>query len=750
MCIWSKWSRWGRVVRCAAMFGVALMAAQASWGDGFFAKSFTAKALPTIPSQRALLAYRDGTERLVIESSLWGEGEEFGWIIPVPAKPTAFEKTSPGLIKTLSLVLQPRIIKAHRAKGMRAYAMALAVVLACWALVTLLWRARAWYWPVITLLLALCAWVLLFFSMPLYRHASIYGRGTDLIHGPLEETARVGSYDLAVLNASDAQELDTWLTGNGFSALPPEGTAIVDDYIASGWRFVAAKLHREGGDGATRPHPLAITFPIDKPVYPMRLTALPGSDVYLELFVIADGAATQDQLTLELADQFAPFEGFFIGEGYSGTDYLEEKPKGYQGSTYHLAQIGHPDALTTLWDGCTVSKLAGTLTPAQMASDLAVDLGSARPHRATYYAKDAAGHAASATALLVWSAAVVAGILLIHLALRKGSRVRFCTVALLAIVLPTTVAAVVVQKRVHASLLQVNVQPSPPIDHMNLSDSAKLVSKCYDRFEGMSPRQIRQVVADHFTYGRYRNPFTREWVAIEDSPGNIQVFEDERGVVLRMFGLFGNPSDVVVKSSQPTSEEEKQRRREHGNRETAALGLAKLGDPRGVDVLVDLLGPDPFNSETYDEGAAKALVDLANAGKVPDFGWYIESLRDDALVGSEDPRALQVLLKRWETNPEYGQRMNGLADMSVPRELLIPLLCRCAQDPARYGAVVLRHLKSMDHFEAMLKEGLAEAEVAMLAVATRTPSPSYLPDAGEMGRFLDTVEQRLAAASPGD
>jgi hypothetical protein len=67
------------------------------------------KKIPSIPIQRALVKYQNGIETLIVQSTLNGEGQNFGWIMPVPAEPYKFEKISTGLLKTLSLQLQPKI-----------------------------------------------------------------------------------------------------------------------------------------------------------------------------------------------------------------------------------------------------------------------------------------------------------------------------------------------------------------------------------------------------------------------------------------------------------------------------------------------------------------------------------------------------------------------------------------------------------------------------------------------------------------
>ena len=71
---------------------------QLSYVDGVFIPA-AKKKIPDIPVQRALVKYQGGTEALIIESTLDGEGGDYGWIIPVPNQPTKFDKVSPGLLK---------------------------------------------------------------------------------------------------------------------------------------------------------------------------------------------------------------------------------------------------------------------------------------------------------------------------------------------------------------------------------------------------------------------------------------------------------------------------------------------------------------------------------------------------------------------------------------------------------------------------------------------------------------------------
>ena len=62
-----------------------------------------------IPSQRALVRFRDGRETLVIESAAESESPGLGWVIPLPTVPDRMEVVRPGLFESLSFCLRPEI-----------------------------------------------------------------------------------------------------------------------------------------------------------------------------------------------------------------------------------------------------------------------------------------------------------------------------------------------------------------------------------------------------------------------------------------------------------------------------------------------------------------------------------------------------------------------------------------------------------------------------------------------------------------
>jgi hypothetical protein len=254
--------------------------------DGKYFPEKAYKVGPTIPTQRAILVYKDGIEKLTIESALDSKGRKFGWVIPLPSRPTEFKEASPGLIKTLDWTIQPKV--THDLKGKLARFGGVAV------LVTLICLIMALTRPPVRVLLLVPVTVIGVLStlvQPLHQVANSGGSSTYVPGVQVHDVQEIGSYDIVVLDANDAAALNTWLETNGFAGPTEADRAIVSDYIRGGWCFVATRLRREK-DGYSKPHPLSMSFHAKAPVYPIRLTATAGNDLYLEL---------ADDITLRLA-----------------------------------------------------------------------------------------------------------------------------------------------------------------------------------------------------------------------------------------------------------------------------------------------------------------------------------------------------------------------------------------------------------------------------------------------------------------
>ena len=225
--------------------GVAavLLFASAAFGDGCYMPERAVRKIPEIPAQRALLCWKDGVETLLISSALDSESQKLGWIIPLPSVPKTIEKETPGGLKTLEFCIQPEITH-DLSQGLKAsiYCVLIANVL----MGTFLFK-RQWF-------LRVLLFVFMFFVvLPALLLSASAGTGLAVkaTNVQVEKTAVVGSYDISVLRASKSDELNSWLSENGFTSLPQKADETIAHYIAEGWVFAAIKLTRsEAGANA--------------------------------------------------------------------------------------------------------------------------------------------------------------------------------------------------------------------------------------------------------------------------------------------------------------------------------------------------------------------------------------------------------------------------------------------------------------------------------------------------------------------
>ncbi len=512
---------------------ISVLATPPVFADGGYFPETAIKTLPAIPSQQAILRFKNNEECLMIESSFEGPGRRFGWVIPLPAKPVNMEKASSGFIKTFSINLQPEITHDLSQETHTLYFFA--AFSAIWVFLVLLVKPLSEFHLVaLTILLF---FVYLAFTVPTFgllsRGKSKGGRDTlartETGVKVVQKTV-VGSYEIQVLTADSAGALDEWLGKNGFISLSEPSRKIVADYIQNKWCFVTAKLQREGF-GLSTPHPIALTFPSAKPIYPMRLTALAGSPVYLELFVVADKRASASHLDLEVADFFSPSQS--------------------AGLTYYQ-RIKHPAAREFFWEGCMISKLVGRVKSRAMKKDFEINLRNAPPFRDTLYSYAGARDTALLWALGLWSfiLPVSLWIKLGHLA-EPGGR----WYLLRQVVGPFTLLACVLWITIFLSLDKTEVQPWPrgPYRYAHVQNLsivlADLIGKT-DNFAKMDKNAAENILDQYFSAHPQTNPFTGYPVQREDSPGNFTLEQDSNGLYPRIYNQDGSPEDIRQSSSQ--------------------------------------------------------------------------------------------------------------------------------------------------------------------------------------------------------
>src|SRR5688572_22797517 len=96
-------------MRAFAMFLLLLTTFGTALADGKFFRSKLIEAEPTIPFQRAVLKF-DGREQIMlVESTLSGPQGDYGWVIPLPAKPSYVKAVNPAFVQQSFNLAKPTV-----------------------------------------------------------------------------------------------------------------------------------------------------------------------------------------------------------------------------------------------------------------------------------------------------------------------------------------------------------------------------------------------------------------------------------------------------------------------------------------------------------------------------------------------------------------------------------------------------------------------------------------------------------------
>lgn len=316
-----------------------LLMPSAAMADGIFIPPVAFPAKVTIPDQRALICFSDGTERLVIETRFTGSGTNFAWVVPLPSQPIVEEATT-GLFPTLQYLFRPQIIHdvSHYYSGILAVMgigylllfvrptgrltwpdilacicvgvgaatgshreifnagafFLVTAILLCGVVMIRILQSPAF--PTVMLLLGFFCLAGLF--LPALGSRGILPVASAEQVSVLERKI-VGVYETTTIASHDAMALQTWLSENGY-VVPTNAEPVIASYVKNGWVFVAAKIRRDNDalDTST-PHPLSFTFKTDKPVYPLRLTGLGNQPLSVDLYAFSNERATAPHFKME-------------------------------------------------------------------------------------------------------------------------------------------------------------------------------------------------------------------------------------------------------------------------------------------------------------------------------------------------------------------------------------------------------------------------------------------------------------------
>lgn len=375
----------------------------------------------TIPDQQALICFDGRVQTLVIDTRFVGEGTEFAWLVPVPSIPQ-IEAATEGLFPTLESLFVPRVMR-RPFFDLTGLFIILLIGMAAGLVAN---TAREFVAVKVTCCLLALSLVVLVLLPSLGKAGALVPRDSVIIHG----RSVVGVYDTVVLSGETPEAILSWLSENGFQA--PEGIeAVVADYIAEGWVFAAAKITDSATTGTEyrRPHPLALRFETDQPVYPLRLTGVGNGDLSVDLYIFAEGSASIPGWTTAMS-------------------LSTVHPTNYVGSVIRVKQpipVAHLGLKQFAGELPMATHLKATLSEQAMRSDARIEISPAKAYVPVLMTQSAASTQAINNTLLI-AVVLVLGVSLLRFKLgmsRTRSLKWFAIAGAIAIIgYPVTLAAI--------------------------------------------------------------------------------------------------------------------------------------------------------------------------------------------------------------------------------------------------------------------------------------------------------------------
>jgi hypothetical protein len=224
-----------------------------TFADGCFVFRWNKEKDINEPTQKAILLHDQQREDLILQVKYEGPAEDFGWLIPVPGQPEV-RKGSMQPFYELSRITQESFHEGRRSRTMGV---------------------------------------------------ATSGGGSSEVK--IIEVKTVGAYEVTILSSTNPSALTDWLFANHFN-FPKEKQGVLDEYIKKGWFFVVARVNPEGNGFAVKSgvaprstlsavtrkklasgelHPIIISFPSEKCVFPLAISSVNGAPSEISLYVLS-------------------------------------------------------------------------------------------------------------------------------------------------------------------------------------------------------------------------------------------------------------------------------------------------------------------------------------------------------------------------------------------------------------------------------------------------------------------------------
>jgi hypothetical protein len=232
---------------------VVMFATASTYADGCFVFRWNKEKDINEPTQKAIILHDQGREDLVLQVKYEGPAEDFGWVIPVPGQP----EVRKGLMEPFYEL--SKLTQRQFGDGSR------------------------------------------------FRSAGMARGNGEEPEVKVIEVKTVGAYEVAILSSTNPSALADWLSAHQFN-FPKEKQSVLDQYIQRHWFFVAARINPEGNgfvvkatgaqpskiSGVTRQklasgelHPIIISFPSEKCMFPLAISAVNGKPSEISLYVLS-------------------------------------------------------------------------------------------------------------------------------------------------------------------------------------------------------------------------------------------------------------------------------------------------------------------------------------------------------------------------------------------------------------------------------------------------------------------------------
>jgi len=172
---------------------IGVFTASAALADGKF---FSALDKVKQPEQRALLWLDGGQETILIQTKYEGAAGDFGWVVPVPSKPTVSTGEA-AIFDELARITRPDVVPP--------------------------------WWMYTTFPIILLGG----------SKASMEATGVTVL-----DSIQAGPYDVQILAATDAGALKDWLDDKGYE-MPAGSEKVLKSYVDRGWYYAAVKVNPE-------------------------------------------------------------------------------------------------------------------------------------------------------------------------------------------------------------------------------------------------------------------------------------------------------------------------------------------------------------------------------------------------------------------------------------------------------------------------------------------------------------------------